>query len=70
MDTLLSVNGWDFVLVWNEGKVAKEPVTITHRGVEGVRVKEALAGKTLLSAMPDILLRVSSGVPVRVQHTR
>jgi len=69
VDTLLSVNGRDFVLVWNEGKVAKEPVTVTHRGVEGVRVKEALAGKTLLSAMPDILLRVSSGVPVRVQRT-
>ena len=70
VDSLLSVNGRDFVFVWNEGKVAKEPVTVTHRGVEGVRVKEALAGKTLLSAMPDILLRVSSGVPVRVQRTR
>lgn len=70
VDTLLSVNGKDFVLVWDDGKVAKEPVTVTHRGVEGVRVKEALAGKTLLSAMPDILLRVASGVPVRVNRTR
>jgi len=70
VDTLLSVNGKDFVLVWDGTQAAKTAVTVTHRGMEGVRVQEALAGKTLLSAMPDILLRVSSGVPVRVQHTR
>jgi len=69
LDALLSVNGRDFVLVFDGGKVEKQPVTVTHRGVEGVRVREALAGKTLLSAMPDILLRVASGVPVRVNGT-
>ena len=70
VETLLSVNGKDFVLVWDGKTAAKAPVTITHRGVEGVRVKEALAGQTLLSTMPDILLRVASGVPVQVQRTR
>jgi len=70
VETLLSVNGKDFVLVWGGKDAAKTPVTVTHRGVEGVRVAEPLAGKTLLSAMPDILLRVTSGVPVRVQGPR
>jgi biotin carboxyl carrier protein len=70
VDTLLSVNGKDFVLVWDGTQADKTSVTVTHRGMEGVRVREALAGKTLLSAMPDILLRASSGVPVRVQRTR
>jgi multidrug efflux pump subunit AcrA (membrane-fusion protein) len=70
VDTLLSVNGRDFVLLYEGERVTKQTVTVTHRGVEGVQVREALAGKTLLSAMPDILLRVSSGVPVRVNRTR
>ena len=69
-DALLSVNGRDYVLVFDGGKVEKQQVTITHRGVEGVRVREALSGKTILSAMPDILLRVSSGVPVRINSIR
>ena len=69
-DTLLSVNSRDYVFVFDGGKVEKQQVTITHRGVEGVHVREALSGKTILSGMPDILLRVSSGVPVRINSIR
>jgi len=32
-------------------------------------VQEDLAGRTLLLAKPDILLRISSGVPVIIRST-
>jgi multidrug resistance efflux pump len=68
-DALLSAQGKTWVLLYTDGKVEKVPVTIEQRGVEGVRVKEDLAGRTLLLAKPDILLRASSGVPVIIHAT-
>ncbi|MFK5927133.1 MAG: efflux RND transporter periplasmic adaptor subunit [Desulfuromusa sp.] len=65
-DVLLTVQGTTNVLVYQDGKVSKTPVTVTRRGSEGVMVKEDLGGKTLLLAKPDILLRVTSGVPVQL----
>ena len=68
-DVLLSAQGKTWVLLYTDGKVKKVPVTIEQRGVEGVTVKEDLAGRTLLLAKPDILLRASSGVPVIIHST-
>jgi len=65
-DVLLSTEGQTHVLVYRDGKVARTAVTVTRRGSEGVMVSEDLGGKTLLLAKPDILLRASSGVPVRI----
>ncbi len=66
-DVLLSVQGKTSVLIYADGAVKKLPVTIKQRGIEGVTVTEDLAGRTLLSAKPDILLRASSGVPVMIR---
>jgi multidrug efflux pump subunit AcrA (membrane-fusion protein) len=68
-DVLLSAQGKTWVLAYANGKAEKIPVTIEQRGIEGVTVKEDLAGRTLLLAKPDILLRVSSGVPVMIRTT-
>jgi hypothetical protein len=65
-DVLLSAQGKTWVLVYTGGRVEKVPVTIEQRGIEGVTVKEDLAGRTLLLAKPDILLRASSGAPVTI----
>jgi multidrug efflux pump subunit AcrA (membrane-fusion protein) len=68
-DVLLSAQGKTWVLAYAGGKAEKIPVTIEQRGIEGVKIKEDLAGHTLLLAKPDILLRVSSGVPVMIRST-
>ena len=68
-DVLLSAQGKTWVFTSTNGKTEKMLVTIEHRGIEGVTVKEDLAGRTLLLAKPDILLRVSSGVPVIIRST-
>ncbi|WP_020676711.1 efflux RND transporter periplasmic adaptor subunit [Geopsychrobacter electrodiphilus] len=65
-DVLLSTGGQTSVLVYTAGKVSKTTVTIVRRGSEGVMVAEDLSGKTLLLAKPDILLRATSGVPVKI----
>jgi hypothetical protein len=68
-DVLLSAQGKTWVLAYLNGKAEKLSVTIEQRGVEGVMVKEDLAGRTLLLAKPDILLRASSGVPIIIAST-
>jgi RND family efflux transporter MFP subunit len=65
-DVLLTVLGKTYVLVYQNGKASKTLVTVTRRGSEGVMVQENLAGKTLLLAKPDILLRATSGAPVKL----
>ncbi len=68
-DVLLTTQGKSYVLVYKNGQAAKTPITIIHRGSEGVMVKENLQGETLLLAKPDILLRATSGVPVKILKT-
>jgi len=65
-DVLLTSEGQTSVMVYQDGQVRKTAVSVTRRGREGVMVKENLAGKTLLLAKPDILLRASSGTPVEI----
>jgi multidrug efflux pump subunit AcrA (membrane-fusion protein) len=68
-DVLLAAQGKTWVLTYTNGTTEKIPVTIEQRGIEGVTVKEDLAGRTLLLAKPDILLRASSGAPVMLRST-
>ena len=68
-DVLLTTQGKSYVLVYKNGQAAKTPITIIYRGSEGVMVKENLQGETLLLAKPDILLRATSGVPVKILKT-
>ena len=64
---VLSINDGNFVFLYDGKTAIRQPVNPMFRGSQGIIVKEDLAGKTLLSAMPDILLRVSAGVPVTVK---
>ncbi len=69
VDGLLSVGGASFVFVYADGRGVKTGVEIVARGQEGVVVRPDLAGKTILLAKPDILLRAAAGVPVLVRNT-
>lgn len=65
IDTLLTMNGSSSVFVLDaEGKAHRLNITINARGVEGVIIDEDLAGRKMIVAKPDILLRVAAGVPV------
>jgi membrane fusion protein, multidrug efflux system len=68
IDALLTMDGTSSVFVLSsDGKAHRTAVTIKARGVEGVTVVQDMAGRKVIVAKPDILLRVASGVPV-VEH--
>ena len=64
MDGILNVGGKSFVYVMEGSKAEKISVNIIARGSEGLVVDVDLSGKTVITAKPDILLRVSTGVPI------
>jgi RND family efflux transporter MFP subunit len=65
VDALLTMDGASSVFVLAaDGRAQRLDVHINARGVEGVTVTENLAGRTVIVAKPDILLRVATGVPV------
>ena len=70
MDAVLNVGGATFVYVMEDGKAQKIRVTIVARGSEGVVVANDLSGKTIITAKPDILLRVSTGVPILISENQ
>jgi RND family efflux transporter MFP subunit len=68
IDALLTMDGASSVFVLApDGKARRTAVTIKARGVEGVTVVQDMAGRKVILAKPDILLRVATGVPV-VEH--
>ncbi|MDA8141002.1 MAG: efflux RND transporter periplasmic adaptor subunit [Desulfobacteraceae bacterium] len=65
IDALLTMNGSSSVFALDsDGKAQRVSVEIKARGVEGVTVEQNLAGRRVIVAKPDILLRVAAGVPV------
>jgi len=64
VDSLLTMNGVSSVFVLEGDKAEKVPVHVVARGVEGVVLQEDFAGRRVIIAKPDILLRASTGVPV------
>ncbi|MGC8719609.1 MAG: efflux RND transporter periplasmic adaptor subunit [Thermodesulforhabdaceae bacterium] len=69
-DALLTMNDSSSVFVLSsDGKVERLNVTIKARGAEGVTVEQNLAGKKVIVAKPDILLRVAAGVPVITKNS-
>ncbi|MDZ7580810.1 MAG: efflux RND transporter periplasmic adaptor subunit [Deltaproteobacteria bacterium] len=65
IDALLTMDGSSSVFVLApDGKAQRLAVTIKARGVEGATVVQDLAGRKVIVAKPDILLRVATGVPV------
>jgi len=63
VDGLLTANGTSAVFVLSDGKAVRTPVHISARGTEGVVVSENLNGQTIVTAKPDILLRLVTGAP-------
>lgn len=65
VDALLTMDGSSSVFALNpKGIPERLPVHIRARGAEGVVLDENLAGRRVIIAKPDILLRVAAGVPV------
>jgi len=65
IDALLTMDGSSSVFVLAaDGKAQRLSVAIKARGVEGAIIDQSLAGRKIIVAKPDILLRVAAGVPV------
>ena len=65
VDALLTMDGSSSVFALDsDGKAQRLGVAIKVRGVEGAVVDQNLAGRKVIVAKPDILLRVATGVPV------
>lgn len=64
VDALLTMDQRSFVFALAGGKAEKIPVHVLVRGAEGVILRENLAGRRVIIAKPDILLRVATGAPV------
>lgn len=65
VDALLTMDGSSSVFALDsDGKAQRLRVEIKVRGVEGAIIDQNLAGRKVIVAKPDILLRVATGVPV------
>jgi len=65
IDALLTMDGSSSVFALDsDGKAQRLSVAIKVRGVEGAVIDQNLAGRKVIVAKPDILLRVATGVPV------
>ena len=65
MDTLLNRDGKSYLFLFSgKNKVTPAPVTLKASGQEGVLVGDRFAGKEIVKAKPDILLRLMGGYPV------
>jgi multidrug efflux pump subunit AcrA (membrane-fusion protein) len=66
LDSILSREGKQMVFVYENGKISIISVHILKSGKEGAVLDVPLEGKILIVAKPDILLRLLTGVPVKV----
>ena len=64
VDAVLTINGRSFVFENQGGRAQKTAITIIARGKQGLVVTPDLAGRRVLGAKPDILLRAMAGVRV------
>ena len=65
-EAVLSREGKQLVFVYEDGKTSPIEVRILKSGKEGAVLNISLEGKILIVAKPDILLRLLTGVPVKV----
>jgi len=66
-DTLLDRNGKSYVLVAKGSRAVPKEVHIVQKGEEGVVVREDLSGLKLVVAKPDILLKLLTGIALKVK---
>ncbi|MEC9491486.1 efflux RND transporter periplasmic adaptor subunit [Flexistipes sp.] len=58
-----------FVFVYSSGNVKARQIDVAHSGIQGIIADNLSGVKRVITAKPDILLRVLSGVPVKVLST-
>jgi RND family efflux transporter MFP subunit len=66
-DTLLDRNGKSYVLVVKGSIAVPKEVHIVQKGEEGVVIREDLSGLKLVVAKPDILLKLLTGIALKVK---
>jgi len=66
LDAILSREGKQMVFIYENGKTSPVSVRILKSGKEGAVLDVSLEDKILIVAKPDILLRLLTGVPVKV----
>jgi len=68
-DAIINRNGKSFVLVRNNNQAFAKEVNIKESGEQGIIVSNSeLAGKEVVIAKPDILLKLLSGVSLKVKE--
>jgi len=67
-DTILNRNGKSYVLLMEKEHAVPKEVHIVQSAEQGAVVKENLAGKKLVEAKPDILLRLLSGYRLKSEE--
>jgi len=63
-DTLLNREGKNWLFLYEKGKVRPVRAPILATGEQGITLDPAMAGKEIVEAKPDILLRLLGGYPV------
>ena len=67
-DAILDRNGKSYVLVVKKDKAVPKEVYIIQKGEEGVVIKETLEKEKIVIAKPDILLKLLTGIAVKVKE--
>jgi len=67
-DAILDRNGKSYVLVVKKDKAVPKEVYIIQKGEEGVVIKETLQKEKIIVAKPDILLKLLTGIAVKVKE--
>lgn len=67
-DAILNIDGKSYVLEIEANKAVAKEVHILQSGQEGVVVAQNLKGKDIVVAKPDILLKLTSGYPLKVKE--
>jgi len=67
-DTILNRDGKSYVLLIEKEHAVPQEVHIVQSAEQGIVTKEDLAGKKLVKAKPDILLRLLSGYRLKIEE--
>ncbi|SFZ97936.1 efflux transporter, RND family, MFP subunit [hydrothermal vent metagenome] len=67
-DAILNRDGKSYVLVIDKEKAIPKEVHIVQKGEEGVVVKENISKEKIVVAKPDILLKLLTGMAVKVEE--
>jgi len=67
-NAILDKDSEKFVFVYSDGEVKSRRIDVAHSGIQGIIADNLSDVNRVITAKPDILLRVLSGVPVNVAN--